>query len=155
MLSTGLHLASESALGVEHDQVVLPESLEKTTRRLIADCSARAMQNLGDRALAVDRRKQLFLGGVDEEREVGHVARIDENSGDAARRAILDGQRPGKPDRDETAPGVTLECDWPGFAFAIVAIGDEAVPVHRSAQEFDRRMLGGRGKRAGRAPCGA
>ena len=53
----------------------------------------------------------------------------------------------GKPNRNETAPGVALECDRLGFAFAIVAVGDEAVPVHRSAQELDRRMLGGRGKR--------
>ena len=53
----------------------------------------------------------------------------------------------GKPNRNEAAPGVALECDGLGFAFAIVAIGDEAVPVHRSAQELDRRMLRARGKR--------
>src|ERR1700722_2299419 len=94
----------------EHDQVVLPQSPEKTTCRLIADCSARAMQNLGDGALAIDRHKQPFLNSVDEERKIRiGVARIDKHGGDAARRAILDGQRPGKPDRNETAPGAVLE----------------------------------------------
>ena len=75
------------------------------------------------------------------------MARIDERGRDAARRPILDRERPRQPDRNEAAPGVALECDRLGLAFAIVAIGDEAVPVHRSAQELDRRMLGGRGKR--------
>ncbi len=77
---------------------------------LIAGGLARAMQDLGDGALAVDRSEEPLLGGVDEERKVRiGVPRIDERCGDAARRAILDGQRPGKPDWDETAPGAALE----------------------------------------------
>src|ERR1700722_9707706 len=141
-------LAALGPLRVEDDEVVLPEPLEKLAPLLFADGLTRAIQDLGDGALAVDRRKELLLSRVDEERKIGiGVARIDEHGGDAARRAILDGQRPGKPERDETPPGVAVECDGLGFAFTIVAVGDEAVPVHRSAQEFDRRMLGGRWKR--------
>ena len=65
-----------------------------------------------------------------------------------ARRAILDRERPRQPHRNEAAPGVALEGDRLGLAFAIVAVSDEAVPIHRSAQELDRRMLGGRGQRS-------
>src|SRR3984885_3388569 len=65
----------------------------------------------------------------------------------AARRAILDGQRPGKPDRDETAPVAALECGGLGLALATVTVSDEAVPIHCSAQKLHRCMLDGRGKR--------
>ena len=101
---------SVRALRVEHDLIVLPEPREKLAPLLIANRSDGAVQDLADRALAIDRLKELFLGGVDEEREVGiHVARIDEHGGEAGRRSILDGQRPGNANRNEAAPGRTLE----------------------------------------------
>jgi hypothetical protein len=76
---------------VEHDEIVLPEALEELAAPLIAYRAARAVQDLGDGALAIDRRKEPLLSGVDEERKIGIcVIRIDEHGGDAARRAILD-----------------------------------------------------------------
>ena len=50
---------------------MLPEPPEKLAALLIADRSVRAAQDLGDGALAIDRRKQPFLSSVDEERKVG------------------------------------------------------------------------------------
>ena len=92
------------------DEIVLPEPREKLAVLLIADRFAGAAQDLGDGTLAVDRRQEPLLSGVDEERKIRiGVARIDEHGGDAARRAILDGQRPGKPDGHEIAPRVAVE----------------------------------------------
>src|ERR1700722_764008 len=76
---------------VEDDEVVFPEPPEKLARLLIADGVARAIQDLGNGAFAVDRCEEPFLSSVDEERKIRiGVSRIDEHSGDAARRAILD-----------------------------------------------------------------
>src|SRR5579863_5560590 len=130
---------SERAFRVEHDEVVLPEAFEKLAARLVVHPGA--AQNLANRTLAVDRLKDPLLRGVDEEREVGiDVGRIDEDGGDPARRSVLDGQRPGQAKGNEIKPGVALEGDRLGFKRAIVAIGDEAVPVHRPAQKLHRRM---------------
>ena len=91
------------ALGVEHDEVVLPEPPEKLAALLIADRFARACRISATERSPSIAVKEPLLSSVDEERKIRiGVARIDEHGGDAARRAILDGQRPGKPDGHET-----------------------------------------------------
>jgi hypothetical protein len=126
---------------------VLPQPPEKLAALLFLD-PARALQDLANRALAVDRLDDPLLRVVDEKREVRiGVAWIDEHRGDAGRRSVLDRECPRQSNGNEAAPDIAFECDWLGLAFAIVAVGDEAVPVHGSSQEFDRGMLGGRGKR--------
>ena len=61
------------------------QSRLKNWRPFSSSISVRALKDLADRALAVDRRKQPLLCGVDEEREIRiGVARIDEHRGDAS-----------------------------------------------------------------------
>src|SRR5262249_32130252 len=103
--------ASARPFRVEDDEVVFPEPLEELAALVIAHrCQS---ENVSDVALAVDRPDGPLLVRIDEEREVRiRVARIDEDCGDAARRAVLDRQGPGQSHRDEVAPGLALECDW-------------------------------------------
>ena len=57
-------LAALGPFRVEHDEVVLPEPVEKPAALLSLDLS-RALQDLANRALAVDRRNEALLGSVE------------------------------------------------------------------------------------------
>src|SRR5215831_19791251 len=69
------------------------------------------------------------------------MRRVDQNSRETGWRLVADAEGPRQTKWYPAAPRIAVESDGLALAGAVVAVGDEAVPRHRPAQQFDRGVL--------------
>src|SRR5271165_1211034 len=134
---------------VKHDLIVFPELLEEPADIFLVARLRSDPLDLIDRAVAVDCGEDSLLCRIYGEGEVGvNVGPIDQNGRRTGGHPVADAQGPRQTQRNIGRPGVTVERDRLALANAIVAISDEVVRDHRSAQQLDGGVLQSWRKRA-------
>src|SRR6202521_3867207 len=73
--------------------------------------------------------------------DVERVGPIDQDGHGTWGRPVPDAQGPRQTQRNVASPGIAVERDRLALARAIIAIGDEVVLGHGSAQQLDRGVL--------------
>ena len=128
---------------VEDDLVVLPKALEETEGSALAIAVLRRSCRISrECSFPVDGAEQPILKSVDGENEIGKCVRPVDQHRDAARRqAFPNAHRPRQRDGNVVAPTIAGKGDRLALVGAIVAVRDETVRDHRSAEEFDGGVL--------------
>src|SRR5246127_812632 len=128
---------------VKDDLVVLPKTLEEPQGSAIAVAVLRCkLQNFGQRSVAVDGTEQPVLERVDSANKIGKFVRPVYKHRDATRRQTFpNAHRPWQCNGNVVVPTIAGEIDRLAHLRAIVAVGDEVVRDHCSAEEFDGGVL--------------
>ena len=105
-------------------------------------------QYLGQGSLPVDGAEQPVLERVDGENEIGKCVRPVDQHRDAARRQTFpNAYRPWQRNRNVVAPTIADKCDRLALVGAIIAVRDEIVRDHCSAEKLDGGVLQPGGQR--------
>ena len=142
---------------VEDDLVVLPKALEEAQRSTLAIAVAeRKAKYFAEGSVPVDGAEQAVLERVDGANKIGKCVRpVDQHRDAAGRHTFPNAHRPWQRNGDVIAPTITGECDRLALIGAIIAICDETVRDHRSAEKLDRGVLQPGGQRGQARSVGA
>src|SRR4029077_5430996 len=134
---------------VEDDLVVLPKALEEPQGSAIAVAILRCkLQNFGQGSVSGDGAEQPVLERVDGANKISKFVRPVYQHRDATRRLTFpNAHRPWPRNRNVVAPTIAGKIDRLAHLGAIVAVGDEVVRNHCSAEELDGGVLQPGGQR--------
>src|SRR6185437_2425631 len=134
---------------VEDNLVVLPKALEEAPGSTLAIAvRKRKSQYFAEGSVAVDSAEQAVLKRVDGEDEIRKFVRlVDQHRDTAGGQTFPNAHRPWQLDGDVVAPTVTSKCDRLVLNGVIVAICDETVRDHRSAEKLGGGVLQPGGQR--------
>ena len=128
---------------VKDDLVVLPKALKETQGSVFVIAVLRCkLQNFGESSVSVDGAEQPVLKRVDGENEIGKCVRLVNQHRDATRRQTFpNAHRPWQSNRDVVAPTIAGKTDPLALVGAIVAVRNETVRDHCSAEKLDGSVL--------------
>ena len=134
---------------VKDDLVVLPKALEESQGSAIAVAVLRCkLQNFGQSSVPVDGAEQPVLERVDRANKISKFVRPVYQHRDATRRQTFpNAHRPWQCNGNVVAPAIAGKADRLALIGAIVAVGDEAMRDHCSAEELDGGVLQPGGQR--------
>src|SRR6266851_8463564 len=138
-----VQMVRSGARCVKDDLVVLPKALEEPQDAALAVAVLRRkLQNFGEGSFPVNGAKQPVLERVDRANKIGKFVRPVYQHRDATRRQTFpNAHRPWQCNRNVVAPTIAGKIDRLAHLGAIVAVGDEVVRDHCTAEEFDGGVL--------------